>query len=199
MSSYISKSIETVHNIIKKMAELSVGSTDRSVKFAFVAYKDHCDPKVTLTQPLTDEATVKSFIATLKADGGGDGPEAVFDGMNDAVYKANWREHSMRFMFHIADAPPHGKEFTGGMADNHPGGCPCGLKIEKIASQMKELNIRYKLLKIGSYVNTMASVFKGIIEDFEESELDSATQLDLKVTEILVRDIKTEEQDILLD
>ena len=47
---------------------------------------------------------------------------------------------------------------------------------------MKDLNIRYKLLKIGSYPNTMASVFKGIIEDFEVTDLDSATQLDLKIT-----------------
>jgi len=39
---------------------------------------------------------------------------------------------------------------------------------------MKAKNIHYKLFKIGSYVNKMAAEFKKHIEDFEESDLDSA-------------------------
>ncbi len=93
-------------------------------------------------------------------------------------------------MFHIGDAPPHGRIYTGGSGDHWPEGCPCGITIESLAIQMKDLNIRYKLLKIGSYVNTMAAVFKTHITDFEEQELDSAVQLEIKISEILVRDIK---------
>ncbi len=63
---------------------------------------------------------------------------------------------------------------------------------------MKTMNIRYKLLKIGSYANTMATVFKSKIEDFEEQELDSAVQLDIKMSDILVRDIKQEDDDIMI-
>lgn len=41
----------------------------------------------------------------------------------------------------------------------------------------------------------MASVFKSKIEDYEEQDLDSAVQLVIKVSEILVRDIKCNEID----
>ena len=61
---------------------------------------------------------------------------------------------------------------------------------------MKE--IRYKLLKIGTYANTMASIFRSKIEGFEEQELEAAVELDLKVADILIRDIKNEEHDFLV-
>ena len=39
----------------------------------------------------------------------------------------------MRYLFHIADAPPHGREYTSGTGDGFPDGCPCGIKIETLA------------------------------------------------------------------
>ncbi len=80
----------------------------------------------------------------------------------------------MKYLFHIGDAPPHGKLYSDGSGDHWPGGCPCGIEIETLAAQMKAKNIHYKLFKIGSYVNKMAAEFKKHIEDFEESDLDSA-------------------------
>lgn len=50
-------------------------------------------------------------------------------------------------------------------------------------------------MKIGSYANNMASIFKSKIANYEESDLDSAIQLEVKVTDIIVRDIKTEDID----
>jgi hypothetical protein len=45
----------------------------------------------------------------------GDYPEAALDGLYDAATKITWREAkhtpSLRYIFHILDAPPHGKEF----------------------------------------------------------------------------------------
>ncbi len=97
------------------------------------------------------------------------------DGLYDSIHKVGWRDKSLRYIFHIADAPPHGREYTGGSSDDgFPLGCPCGITIESLASKLKELKIKYKLLKIGSYPNTMAAVFKSKIEDYEEQDLDSA-------------------------
>ena len=62
---------------------------------------------------------------------------------------------------------------------------------------MKDLKIRYKLLKIGNYVNTMASVFNSAIEGFEESDLSSEVELEGIVSDIIVRDIKQEELDVI--
>lgn len=81
----------------------------------------------------------------------------------------------MKYIFHIADAPPHGQIYTGRSSDDgFPKGCPCGIKIETLAAGLKANCIRYKLMKIGSYPNTMASIFKKHIEDYEEIDLDSA-------------------------
>ena len=63
---------------------------------------------------------------------------------------------------------------------------------------MKTQNIRYKLLKIGSYLNSMAAEFKKHIENFEETDLDSAESLDLKMSEILVREIRQEDDDVIM-
>jgi len=121
------------------------------------------------------------------------------DGLYESINNVGWRDKSLRYIFHIADAPPHGKRYTGGTGDGFPSGCPCGIEIEKLAASIKEKNIRYKLLKIGSYANTMAAEFKKEIEGYEESDLDSAIQLEMKVSEILVRDIKQEEIDVIMD
>jgi hypothetical protein len=61
---------------------------------------------------------------------------------------------------------------------------------------MKEKKIRYKLVKIGDYPNIMASEFKKHILDYEECDLDSASKLEIAVTEILVRDVQ-EEVDVI--
>jgi len=73
---------------------------------------------------------VLQFIESLDCQGGGDGAEAVFDGLNEAVTKINWRmDHkipSLRYIFHVCDQPPHGAEF-GGYSELWDNGCVCGL------------------------------------------------------------------------
>ena len=48
----------------------------------------------------------------LKCAGGHDEPEAVLDGLNVAVNDVNWREESVKFIYHILDAPCHGKKYN---------------------------------------------------------------------------------------
>ena len=59
-------------------------------------------------------------------------------------------------------------------------------------------SVRYKLMKIGSSVNTMASVFKAEIKNFEVSELSSALDLEVKVAGIIARDLLTNEYDTIV-
>ncbi len=201
MGSYIEKSKDSVRKVITSVKGTKSGA-ERSVRFAFVAYRDHPPQDtsyVTKVHPLGEEASIISFISTVTAAGGGDGPESVLDGLYDSINKIAWRKDSLRYIIHIADAPPHGKEYTGGSGDGFPDGCPCKIKIEDLAMQIKEKNIRYKLLKIGSYPNTMASVFRSKISGYEESDLDSAVQLEVKVSDIVVRDIKAEDLDFFKD
>jgi len=97
----------------------------------------------------------------------------VLDGLDD-VCKLPWRKDSAKYVFHIADAPPHGRQYVSG-GDTYPDGCPCGKTIETISTKLKAQNIKYKLLKIGTYPEKMAEIFKKKIEDFEECELKSAS------------------------
>ncbi|CAF1018029.1 unnamed protein product [Adineta ricciae] len=197
MSSYIIESKKTVHRII--------GATKviKDVKFRFVAYRDHPPQDtsfVTNSNPenLSDSTAIMKYVDSIQATGGGDGPEAVLDGLNDAVMNTRWRDSSaLKYIVHIADAPPHGILYTSG-GDHWPAGCPCGLTIEGISASLNDKKIRYKLMKIGTYPNTMASVFKTHITNFEETDLSAALDLSDKFVDILARDLQREEIDVIV-
>jgi hypothetical protein len=52
-------------------------------------------------------------VKKLEAYGGGDFPEAVHDGLISSCKELNWVNLGgvpvLRYIFHIADAPPHGR------------------------------------------------------------------------------------------
>lgn len=87
-----------------------------STKFGFVAYRDHPPQDhtfVTRIHPLDNFEKTLNFIKKQDAAGGGDFPEAVFDGLLVSAKDSKWRKSFdkpiLRYIFHIADAPPHGK------------------------------------------------------------------------------------------
>jgi len=71
---------------------------------------------------------VKADIDAQPATGGGDFPEDVQGGFNQALHLA-WTKDSIKMAFHIADAPGHGRDICD-FGDNHPGGSPDGFKIQ---------------------------------------------------------------------
>lgn len=86
---------------------------------------------MTCSYDLTTEEEIKVFIESLNASGGGDAPEAVMDGLFVSAKHMSWRDSthipSLRYIFHIADAPPHGKEY------GYSNSCLCNIDINKIA------------------------------------------------------------------
>jgi hypothetical protein len=95
---------------------------------------------VTRTTALTDDtATVDNAIRTLYAEGGGDGPEAVTDGLFDVV-RLDWRTDAARAVVWFGDAPPHGVEPSG---DGFPDGCPCGHHWFTQAESCREMGITF--------------------------------------------------------
>lgn len=61
----------------------------------------------------SDSKKTIDFLEKLQANGGGDPPEAVLDGI-DAVCKLSWSQNknTLKYVFHIFDAPPHGRKFN---------------------------------------------------------------------------------------
>jgi hypothetical protein len=73
----------------------------------------------------------------MHADGGGDGPESVTDGLFDMV-RLDWRPGAARAVVWFGDAPPHGVEPRG---DGFPHGCPCGNHWYTQAENCREMGI----------------------------------------------------------
>ena len=90
------------------------------IRVGLVEYRDHPPQEssfVTRHHPLTDDLDrMRKAVNKLRADGGGDAPEAVYDGVQEAALLTEWRAHSCRFIMLIGDAPPHGYVARAGAA-----------------------------------------------------------------------------------
>jgi hypothetical protein len=130
------------HRMTAMLWSLTGGGTAVSLRLWVVEYRDHPpqDPTfVARTHPgLTDLAQAQQVIAGLRlGGGGGDGPEAVYDGLAAACALA-WRPHSRRLAVLVGDSPPHG---SGTPRDNFPNGCPCGLTTERVTAMLEQQGV----------------------------------------------------------
>ncbi len=79
------------------------------VRLGSVFYRDFGDAYVTRTFPF-DKSLKKNveFIKNQEADGGGDTPEAVEEGLAAAIDSMAWSDNAVtRLLFLVLDAPPH--------------------------------------------------------------------------------------------
>ena len=130
---------------------LSLLSSDSSIdlQVGLVEYRDHPpqdESFITRVYPLTGKfKEMQKKINKLKADGGGDGPEAVYRGVFDACDRTKWRPHSCRFVLLVGDAPPHGfgawlqtmkpdGKNRRSRYDAWPEGCPSGLDVQAVTA-----------------------------------------------------------------
>lgn len=121
---------------------------------------------------------------------------------------SDWRSQSTKFLFHIADAPPHGKEYAvPNLWDEYPEGCPCGIKLGDIATVINEKKIRYKLLDIvkdpkdfqikfqpmvtacNQGMKKMIEIFSAHFKKIENKQLKEAHEVAGAVTTFVVADI----------
>ena len=153
MRRFIEQTIKTVEQILNGFDYLKFFRYE----FGFVAYRDHCDTDssyLTKRKDFCSGEQMLGFVQGLDADGGGDNPEAVMVGLNECVDRLTWKDKSVKVVFHVADSPPHGKQYTSDR-DEYPGGCPKGLKIEDIAKKFRKKNIKYALLDCSDKKNKL--------------------------------------------
>lgn len=117
-------------------------ATPLDLRLAVVEYRDHPPQDHSFVARAhefsKDLRQVQKTINALKPDGGGDGPEAVYDGLSAACEKLAWRDHSQRLVVLIGDAPPHGW-YRGG--DGFPDGCPCGQTPDSVTALYEQHGI----------------------------------------------------------
>jgi hypothetical protein len=81
---------------------------DVSFRWGSVFYRDESDEYLTRQLPLTTDAKkLMHFISEQDASGGGDYPEAVTDGLEEALIQEWSSEAIARIIFLVLDAPPH--------------------------------------------------------------------------------------------
>jgi Mg-chelatase subunit ChlD len=90
--------------------EAAKGRPAPKVKMGLVAYRDKTDAYVTKVFDLTGnlDKTYQDLL-TLDAGGGGDEPEHVIAGLDDAVRKIHWSrdQKSFKVIYLVGDAAPH--------------------------------------------------------------------------------------------
>jgi hypothetical protein len=90
--------------------EVLKGSPKPELRVGLVAYRDKGDAYVTQVTDLTaDLDRIYEVLLGFKAQGGGDGPENVRQGLHDALTKISWTPGRKAFktLFLVGDAPPH--------------------------------------------------------------------------------------------
>lgn len=79
-------------------------------RFALVVYRDDGDAFVSRSFDFTENLSrFESHLGAQDAAGGGDYPEAMDAGLNDAT-KLSWSQDSAKIVFLVADAPPHAEQ-----------------------------------------------------------------------------------------
>ncbi|CAB4380807.1 unnamed protein product [Rhizophagus irregularis] len=141
------------------------------LRVGFCGYRDHCDGDGRL-QFLDFTDKYEQFITYMQSVfhyGGGDAPEDVLGGLNEAITKMDWK-NGTRVLLHIGDYPPHGTKFTD-LSDSYPNGDPHGLTAENVLEKMQSKNILYFFGKITDYTEIMLQIFRGIIGEFPVFDL----------------------------
>jgi len=77
-------------------------------RISICTYRDNGDAYVVQGLPLTSEiAEIDAYLSGISADGGGDTPEAVHEGLRWAVNNNQFRTNARKMLLLFGDAPPH--------------------------------------------------------------------------------------------
>jgi hypothetical protein len=103
---------------------------------------------------------------------------------------------SLRYIIHICDSPPHGKQF--GIKSRWSKGVPyiksfifhrSGVTLEKVIHAINIREIHYRLINLDPSLKKMADLFKTNFTNFEETNLELASDLNIKVSDMIIREL----------
>jgi Mg-chelatase subunit ChlD len=138
--------------MITMLRELTMAA-DIHLRLGVVEYRDHPpqDSMVSRVHALSEDLqAAEQVIKGLQANGGGDGPEAVLDGITAACRELAWRRHARRLAVLVGDAPPHG---VGAHGDAFSQGCPCGETIASVTRLAEEKHLTLHSLGLTNAVH----------------------------------------------
>eukprot|EP01034_Spumella_vulgaris_P031981 gene31981-39507_t len=118
MVSYIDAAKNNIRQVADSLTRLY---PDVPLRVAFIGYRDHCDgsARLEVMRFTTKMEEFKTFVGKMVAQGGRDTPEDVFGALRVAE-TMEWQS-ATRILYHIGDAPCHGKPEFHDYADSYPG------------------------------------------------------------------------------
>ncbi|KAK9820719.1 hypothetical protein WJX74_002690 [Apatococcus lobatus] len=145
---------------IKPKVQKAVPEVQLDLKFALVAFRDYEDvlpgsPSHIHSFGLTDQPD--QLQEWLKSDvcspsGGGDLPEDVLGGLNEAIdlVKGSGDEAIIKFVVLIGDGPAHGPECNSGLPDRFPNGCPGqpSFTVKQVMERMQHEHVDLLMTRI---------------------------------------------------
>ena len=153
MGAFIGAARQHMIDLLRALAEGA--GTPPDLRLAVVEYRDHPPQDNSfVARPHAFEADLarcQKVINGLQPDGGGDAPEAVYDGLQTACDQLDWRPHSCRLAVLVGDSPPHG---TGCGGDGFRNGCPCGLTTERVTALLEAKGITLYALGLTPHVRS---------------------------------------------
>ncbi len=135
MGDEIDRLKQTIDSVAERVVALDPAP---DVRFAMTLYRDEGDAFVTANYDFTGDITeFQAALDDVVAAGGGDYPEALDEGLADALAKPAWRDPSdaVQLIFVVADAPPQvGRRMDTPYTDSIRTAIERGIKIFPVAS-----------------------------------------------------------------
>ena len=166
--------------------------TSLKLFISFVGYRDHSDGanRITFLDFSQSVPIFKEFVENVRVGGGGDEPEDVFGGI-EQVCNLTWSRPT-RILFHVGDAPCHGRRFHNDAYDEFPDGDPRGLKIEDLLRKVKQLGLIYYFARLNNTTDKMIAEFAAVMggpDQIDTFELKDASDLMPAVSEAISESI----------
>ena len=167
MNCYINDVIKIMKKIIwdaeRCLSQFLIDEID-VLRVGLVTYRDHEDEGISYLTNIDIDLTtnikeVVKIINLLNCWGGKDEPEAVFDGLKVAIKDVDWRDDSIKFIYHILDAPNHGKKYNNIEEDKYEE-CPNNINVDELLIEMRNKDIKYTVIKLNDSIDIMLKEFK---------------------------------------
>jgi len=170
----------TKEGIRKIRAEIKSSFPDSELFSSFVAYRDYKDGNNEYLDFTDDSSKFENFVARVRARGGADYCEDVFSGFDSVLNNLSWR-NSIRMLYHIADAPCHGKAYHDAKYGDYDSNKDSSKELgRKYMESFYAKNITYVFCRINQSTDMMIDVFSKL------SSLEIKTQ-QLKDPKTLVK------------
>ena len=104
----MSDEIDRIKQTLLSVTDQLRGGQEVELRYGAVLYRDLGDEYLTKQHPFTDDLLAfNDALQGIQANGGGDQPESLNQGLAVATSAMEWREGAAKVAFLIADAPPH--------------------------------------------------------------------------------------------